>query len=213
MDGNELRKDRKVTLTPKKKQKPEEGRKETAQTEGSPKDQTHLSEDEKGLEAQLEAAQAKAEENYDRLLRITAEFENYKKRSQREMDDFRKFANETLIKEILPIVDNLERALAIEHVGTEEAVEGLKEGVKMTLQGLTDTLKRFGVTPVESKGEPFDPNIHQAVSQEESEQFPDDTVSKELQKGYMLNDRLLRPSMVVVSKKPDASEKRGSCNK
>jgi molecular chaperone GrpE len=200
-------------LTAKKKQKPEEDRKETAQAEPSGKDQTPLSEDEKGLEAQLEAAQAKAEENYDRLLRITAEFENYKKRSQREMDDFRKFANETLIKEILPIVDNLERALAIEHVGTEAAVEGLKDGVQMTLQGLTDTLKRFGVTPVESEGKPFDPNVHQAVSQEESKQLPDDTVSKELQKGYMLNDRLLRPSMVVVSKKPDAGEKRGACNK
>lgn len=158
------------------------------------------------LETQLETAKAQARENYDRLLRVTAEFENYKKRSQREMEDFRRFANESLIKEILPIVDNLERALSVEQTGTETAVESLKEGVRMTLDALTDTLKRFGVTAVESEGQPFDPNLHQAVSQEETDQYPDSTVSKELQKGYKLNDRLLRPSMVVVSKKPENAQ-------
>ena len=155
------------------------------------------------LEDELETAKAKARENYNRLLRVTAEFENYKKRSQREMDDFRRFANESLIKDILPIVDNLERALSVEQTGTESAAESLKEGVRMTLEGLTDALKRFGVTPVESEGKPFDPNVHQAVSQEETEQYPDGTVSKELQKGYMLHSRLLRPAMVIVSKKPE----------
>ena len=169
-------------------------------------EQPESASEEERLEAQLEGAKSEARETYDRLLRVTAEFENYKKRSQREMNDFRRFANESLIKEILPVVDNLERALAVEQTDTESAVEGVKEGVRMTLEGLTETLKRFGVTSVESEGHPFDPNVHQAVSQEETEQYPDGTVSKELQKGYKLNDRLLRPSMVVVSKRPENAQ-------
>jgi len=170
------------------------------------------SEEEEHLGDELETAKAKARENYDRLLRVTAEFENYKKRSQREMDDFRRFANESLIKDILPIVDNLERALSVEQTGTEAAVESLKEGVRMTLEGLTDALKRFGVTRVESEGKPFDPNVHQAVSQEETEQYPDGTVSKELQKGYMLHSLLLRSAMVIVSKNPENAQAERSCN-
>ena len=169
-------------------------------------EQPESASEEERLEAQLEGAKSEARETYDRLLRVTAEFENYKKRSQREMNDFRRFANESLIKEILPVVDNLERALAVEQTDTESAVEGVTEGVRMTLEGLTETLKRFGVTSVESEGHPFDPNVHQAVSQEETEQYPDGTVSKELQKGYKLNDRLLRPSMVVVSKRPENAQ-------
>ena len=174
--------------------------------ESSEADQAEIRSEGEHLETQLETAKAKARENYDRLLRVTAEFENYKKRSRREMEDFRRFANESLIKEILPIVDNLERALSVEQTGSETAVEGLKEGVRMTLEALTDTLKRFGVTPLESEGQPFDPNLHQAVSQEETEDYPDGTVSKELQKGYKLNDRLLRPSMVIVSKTPEDAQ-------
>ncbi len=168
----------------------------------SPVKPEETSGDEKSLEGQLEAAKTKAGENYDRFLRVTAEFENFKKRSQREMADYRKFANESVIKEILSTVDNLERALSIQKGDTED-FEGLRQGVEMILTGLMDTLKRFGVSPLQSHGKPFDPNVHQAVSQEESEQHPENTVSQELQKGYMLNDRLLRPSMVVVSKMPD----------
>jgi molecular chaperone GrpE len=157
---------------------------------------------EESVEEQPRAADARAEENYDRLLRITAEFENYKKRMEREMNDFRKFANESLIKDILPIVDNLERALEIPYGNNENAFNGMLEGVQMTLKGLLETLEKFGVVPIDSLDKPFDPNFHQAVMQEESEGHPENTVSKELQKGYMMNDRLLRPAMVVVSKKP-----------
>lgn len=178
----------------------------------SENDPIRPAEDETRLEDRLEAAQTEAKENYERLLRVTAEFENYKKRSQREMDDFRRFANERLIKEILPIVDNLERALSAEPAESTAAAEGLREGVKMTLDGLTDALKGFGVTPIESEGKRFDPNLHQAVSQEESEQFEDNTVSRELQKGYVLNERLLRPSMVVVSKRPETTGTQRSCD-
>lgn len=154
------------------------------------------------LKERLEAAEKKAESNYERLLRMTAEFENYKKRSEREMNDFRKFANESLIKEILPVVDNLERALDTRNETNSDALEGIREGVEMTLKGLKDSLKKFGVAPMDALGKPFDPNFHQAVSQEEREGYAENTVSKELQKGYMLSDRLLRPSMVVISKMP-----------
>jgi len=160
--------------------------------------------EEESLEEQFRAADARAEENYDRLLRITAEFENYQKRMEREMNDFRKFANESLIKDILPIVDNLERALEIPYGNNESAFNGMREGVQMTLKGLQESLEKFGVVSIDSLDKPFDPNFHQAVMQEESEGHPDNTVSKELQKGYVMRERLLRPAMVVVSKKPDS---------
>ncbi len=183
---------------------------ETHKNEGlddtSPAESEEISGERKSIEEQLEAAKTKADANYERFLRVTAEFENFKKRSQREMVDFRKFANESIIIEILPTVDNLERALAIQKESAKD-FEGLRQGVKMTLTGLLDALQRFGVSLLASHGKPFDPNVHQAVSQEESKQHPENTVSQELQKGYMLNDRLLRPSMVVVSKKPDTKGK------
>jgi molecular chaperone GrpE len=154
------------------------------------------------VEDRLKAAEVRAEENHDRLLRVTAEFENYKKRAERDINDFRKFANESFIKETLPIVDNLERALEIPKGDSEATPESMREGVEMTLKGLLSCLKKYGVVPVESLGKQFDPHFHQAVMQEESETRPDNTVSQELQKGYMMQDRLLRPAMVVVSKKP-----------
>lgn len=160
--------------------------------------------EEESLEERLKAAEARVDENYDRLLRVTAEFENYKKRMEREMNDFRKFANESLIKDILPIVDNLERALEIRYGNNEKALHGMREGVQMTLKGLLNSLERFDVVPIESLDQPFDPNFHQAVMQEESEEHPENTVSQELQRGYMMMDRLLRPAMVVVSKKTDS---------
>jgi molecular chaperone GrpE len=159
------------------------------------------------LEERLKAAEEKAEANYESLLRVTADFENYKKRIEREMSDVRKFANESLIKELLPIVDNLERALAIEYGKNKDTFEGIREGVEMTFKELMECLQKFGVTPMDSLEKPFDPNFHHAVSQEESEKYPENMVLKELQKGYMLRDRLLRAPMVVVSKKPDSKVK------
>lgn len=153
-----------------------------------------------GLEERLQAAETQAEEAHDRLLRVMAEFENYKKRMEREMNDYRKFANESLIKEILPIVDSLQKALEISDEQNEKALGSLREGVDMTLKGLLTGLEKFGVVPIESLEEPFDPNFHQAVMQEESAEHSDNTVVRELQKGYLIGDRLLRPAMVVVSK-------------
>lgn len=158
------------------------------------------------LEEQLRAAQADAKQNYDRLLRTTAEFENQKKRMQREMDNFKKYANESIAKEVLQVVDNLERALTTKHDMSDRAFESLRQGVEMTLKGLLDSLKRFGVTPIEAKDKPFDPNFHHAIAQAESTEHPDNVVLEEPQKGYMLNERLLRPAAVVISKRPVTSD-------
>ncbi|NOY70394.1 MAG: nucleotide exchange factor GrpE [Deltaproteobacteria bacterium] len=165
--------------------------------------------DANALKELLDAEKANAAENYDRLLRMTAEFENYKKRVLRDMDDLRKFANETLIKELLSVVDNLERAIMASE--PERASEGacLIEGVEMTLNEILRVLKKFHVTSVEAMGKPFDPLFHEAVMQEETDEYPENTVINEMQKGYMLHDRLIRPAMVVVSKKGPGSRRSG----
>ena len=147
---------------------------------------------------QLESAENAAKENHDRLLRVSAEFENYKKRSAREMESFRKFANEALVKDMLSVVDNLERAILSS--ADKEAENGILEGIEMTLREILKIFEKFSVTPIKSLGERFDPSFHEAVMQEESEEHDENTVLKELQKGYMIHDRLLRPSMVIVSK-------------
>lgn len=153
----------------------------------------------------LEAEQ-KAAETHDRFLRLAAEFENYKKRTARETADFRKFANEALLKELLLVVDNLERA--IESARAEEGgIQSLLQGVEMTRNEILKVFDKFGTVPITAMGETFDPNFHQAVAQETSNDHPENTVVQELQKGYMLHDRLLRPSMVIVSKPGEKSGK------
>jgi len=151
-----------------------------------------------GEEDELQAARKEAKDAYERFLRVSAEFDNYKKRAAREAAEFKKFANETLVKEILPILDNLERA--IESSDTDsEAQNGLVEGVDMTLKEMLKVFEKFNVKPIDAVGEPFDPCFHQAVIQQESDSHPENTVIKELQKGYLMHERLIRPAMVVVS--------------
>jgi molecular chaperone GrpE len=138
-----------------------------------------------------------AAENYSRLLRLAADMENLKKRQERERADLLQFANENLVKELLPVVDNLELALA--HGRQLEAPEALLEGIERVYQGFLKALERFGVTPFDSAGQPFDPAFHNAMMQEEAPEVLDGCVIKELQKGYLMNQRLLRPAMVVVA--------------
>ncbi|MDH3963093.1 MAG: nucleotide exchange factor GrpE [Deltaproteobacteria bacterium] len=138
-------------------------------------------------------------ETRERVLRTAADAENFKKRLQREKEEQTRYANESLMRELLPVIDNLERALEHSEAGADQG--GLLEGLNMTLKGFLDTLTRFGCTPVETAGKPFDPNFHEAVSQEESADHEPNTVLRELQKGYMLKERLLRPAMVLVSKR------------
>jgi molecular chaperone GrpE len=153
----------------------------------------------KDLEEKLAAKEQEAHENYDRLLRVSAEFENYKKRSAREMEEFRKFSNQALIREMLLVVDHLE--LAMNSTDGQKTIEkGLVEGLEMTHKEILKVFEKFHVTPISAMGQVFDPTFHEAVMQEETDQFPENTVVKELQKGYLIHDRLLRPSMVVVAK-------------
>jgi len=159
----------------------------------------------KELENRCETAEQESRQHYERLLRVSADFENFKKRSFREADDFRKYANELLLLELLSVVDNLERA--IQSTSTENNAAGcVIEGVEMTLKALLKIFERFSVKLIEAVGKPFDPNFHQAMMQEASDLYPENTIVREFQKGYLLHDRLLRPSMVVVSKGPGKTE-------
>lgn len=152
-----------------------------------------------GLQKKLDEALAESQQHYDRLLRVSAEFDNYKKRAIREADEFRKFANEALLKDLLHVVDNLERA--IDSAGESgDANSCVVEGVSMTRDEIMKIFSKYGVTPVEAVGESFDPAYHQAIMQEETDAHPENTVVSEMQKGYLLHDRLLRPAMVVVAK-------------
>jgi molecular chaperone GrpE len=149
------------------------------------------------LEGQLAQKEAEVAANWEKVLRERADLENYRKRVQKEKDELLKYGNENLILEILPAIDNLDRALA--HVTEEDCRSAVIEGVKMTHSMLLSSLRRFGVTTIEAKGAPFDAALHHAMHQVESAELAPNTVIEELQKGYMLNDRLLRAAMVTVA--------------
>ena len=151
------------------------------------------------LKAQLEEKTKETKENYDRFLRAQAELENYKKRVEREKSSLVKYGNEELIKAILPVIDNLERALDHPQGGDPD---GFMEGIKITLSQLLQVLEKFGVSPIPATGEPFDPSKHEAMMQVESADHEPNTVVSELQRGYFLNDRLIRPAMVSVARRP-----------
>lgn len=152
------------------------------------------------LEGALKAKEEEAAANWERYLRERADLENQRKRFQKEKEDLLKYGNETLLTEILPAVDNLERAL--EHAG-EGCDDSVTAGVRMTLSMLLSSLKKFGVSPIESaKGTAFDPTFHQAMAQVETAEVGPNAIVQEFQKGYMLNDRLLRPAMVSVAVAP-----------
>ena len=152
----------------------------------------------KEVQAKLEAKEQEAKETYDRLLRVSADFENYKKRSARETEEFRKYANQALLKEMLSVVDNLE--LAINSSNHRKKIDKhLIEGLNLTLNEILRVFEKFNVKPIEAQGQTFDPAFHEAVMREETDDFPENTVVSEFQKGYLIHDRLLRPAMVVVA--------------
>jgi molecular chaperone GrpE len=143
-------------------------------------------------------ARGLAEKNHDLYLRSQAEIENIKKRNQKDKAEWIKYSNEALIKELLPVLDNLEKAIT--HTNNESSADAIRNGVELTLKGLRDTLTKSGLEKVAAKGKPFDPGVHHAVSQQEDDSVEPGTVLEELQKGFTLNERLIRPAMVVVSK-------------
>lgn len=151
---------------------------------------------------ELAAAKEEARKNWDLYLRGQAEMENFRKRMQREKQDTARFANETILREILPVVDNLERA--VEHArGNDSDTTGLFEGVEMTLGQFAKLMEKFGVSPIEAIGQPFDPACHEAMGQIISTEYPPNAIAQEFQKGYRLHDRLLRPALVMIAKAPE----------
>jgi len=149
------------------------------------------------LRKHLEEKENEARVNYDRFVRERAEVENFKKRMQREKAEAVRFASEPLIRELLPIVDNLERA--IEHAGTNS--QSVVEGVRLVLKALLDILERHGVKRIEAVGAPFDPSVHETMAQVESAEHEPNRVVSQHHSGYLLHDRLLRPALVTVSKR------------
>lgn len=158
------------------------------------------------LRQQLEKKESEARENYDRFLRQVAELENFKKRMAREKGEAVRYANENLIKDLLPVLDNLERA--VDHAKGGGNGKPLVEGVEMVLKGFLDVLSKHGVTQILAKGALFDPERHEAIAQVESAEYEPNTVVEEHHKGYYLLDRLLRPSLVSVAKTPETKEKK-----
>jgi molecular chaperone GrpE len=148
------------------------------------------------LQAQLDAANARAEENYNKFLLAMADFDNYKKRIERQFRDIAESGRRELLKSILPVMDNLERALSFE----DADAAALRNGVAQTLKGFESVLGMEGVRPIEIRGRKFDPKVAEAIGTRSAPGVEDDTVLEEAQKGYMMGEELLRPAKVIVSK-------------
>ncbi len=153
------------------------------------------------LETALSEAQATIKEQQDSVLRARADVENARRRAEMEVEKARKFALERFAGELLPVVDNLERAIELTD-GENEAVKPLLEGVEMTHKSFLSTIEKFGLSLIDPQGETFNPDLHQAMSMQESADHATNTVMAVMQKGYQINGRLLRPAMVMVSRAP-----------
>lgn len=163
------------------------------------------------LRQQLVAKEGEAKDNYDRFVRQIAELDNFKKRASREREDGIRFANEVLIKDLLPIVDNLERAVA--HASGGGNGKPLVEGVEMVLKGFLDVLSKHGVSQIVALGQSFDPAKHEAMAQLDSESHAPNSVIDEHQRGYFYRERLLRPALVTIAKGLKTNEKKNGPNK
>lgn len=154
--------------------------------------------------AELQAKAAKADEHWDRLLRTTADFDNFKKRAAREKQDAIKYANESMVGKVIPVLDNFEMALAATQSGSGDNLKSLQDGVAMIHSQLKNVLSEAGLEEIDATGKPFDPNFHEAVSQQESKDVAEGLVLLQLRKGYKMRDRLIRPATVIVAKAPAA---------
>ena len=154
---------------------------------------------------ELQNRAAKAEENWERLLRATADFDNFKKRAAREKIEAAQYANYSLIQKLLPVLDNFEMALAAAQNAEGDKLAALQSGVAMIQQQLKAALAETGLEEIDALGKPFDPNRHEAISEQESAEVAEGNVMQQLRKGYKLKDRLVRPATVIVAKKPAAN--------
>ena len=157
------------------------------------------------LRQQLESKEQENKSLLDKYLRIYADFENYKKRVSRDLEESNKYANERLLKEFLSVVDNLERAIF--HTKDLREPTRILEGLELILKQCLEVMGKSGVSSFESHLQPFDPSKHEAMSEMQSDDHEDGTVIEEIQRGYRLNDRILRPAMVIVSRKKVSGEK------
>ncbi len=152
---------------------------------------------------ELKERAAKADENWERLVRTTADLENFKKRAAREKQEAIKFANEGLLQKLIPVLDHFDMALAAAQTAPQaEAVQSLQTGISMVYQQLKNSLAEAGLEEVDASGKAFDPNLHEAVSQKETNEAPEGQVLQQIRKGYKFRDRLLRPASVVVARHP-----------
>ena len=162
-------------------------------------DEKDIMESEDQLLEQLKQAEKKAEENWELLLRTKAEMENLRKRTEKDLENAHKYGMEKFVSEMLPVKDSMELGLAAQDV----TVESLHEGMKLTMNMLNTAFEKLGVKEIDPQNEPFDPELHQAMTMQATDDVEPDTVIAVMQKGYQLNERLVRPAMVVVSKKPE----------
>ena len=153
---------------------------------------------------ELRTQAAKAEEHWDRLLRQTADFDNFRKRAARERQDAIRYASESVIARLVPVMDNFDAAMAAANAAPGNANDPLKVGVNMIYSQLKGVLAEVGLEEMDVTGQPFDPNLHEAVSHQESATVEEGRVLQQLRKGYRLKDRLVRPATVIVAKKPAA---------
>jgi len=168
-----------------------------AETTEAPEQQNNEAEQE--LAAELEQAQAKIKEYWDQVVRLNAEIENNRKRAQRDIENAHKYAVKGFVESLLPVCDSME--LGLDATAAENAnLDSIKQGMNMTLDMFISTLQKNGITQINPAGEKFNPEQHQAMTLQESDEVEPNTVIAVMQKGYLLNDRLIRPAMVVVSK-------------
>jgi molecular chaperone GrpE len=160
---------------------------------------------ERATSDEKERLSAGLQEANDKYLRLYAEFENYKKRVNKDKEELIKFGNESLLFEILPVLDNLE--MALKHA-RDDVSSGLVQGVEITLRELKKTLRKFGLSEIEAEGKPFAPLVHHAISQVERSDVPENIVVEEYRKGYMLKDKVLRASLVAVSRSPSGNDEK-----
>ena len=153
---------------------------------------------------ELKGKAAKSDEHWDRLLRTTADFENFKKRAARERQEAIRFANEALLRKLITVLDNFEMALTAANDGQSSPVESLQTGINLMHQQFKNVLTEAGLEEIDAAGKTFDPNWHEAVAQQETSDVPEGQVLRQHRTGYKLRDRLIRPASVVVAKKPAA---------
>lgn len=156
--------------------------------------------------AQLAVAQAEAAQAKDDLLRVQAEMQNLRRRTEQDIEKAHKYGNERFATELLSVMDNLERALTAASDNDDPTVKAIYDGVDLTLKSFAEAFRKFNIEPVDPQGEPFDPQLHQAMSLQENAEVEPNTVIAVMQKGYTLHGRVIRPAMVMVSKAPSAGE-------